>query len=259
MNMSESRESPFRLELFAVEGSERYLIHSRIEILFILRAIMQRNMLVTLCFNQGTDRILTSVLDVDAERGRMIVDYGRNEELNVKALMAQELAFITSLDQVKIQFVSHGIERIQFEGRSTFSVSTPECLLRMQRREYYRIAAPAIHPPKCTIPLPAVHGAAELDLMDISCGGIAVIDYDPTSEFTPGATYETCRIILPDVGTLNVALRVKSTFEATLKNGLTRRRTGCEFIAMPENMLAVIQRYIFKLERERKARQTRLK
>ena len=258
--MSEPRELPFQLELFAVEGSERYLIHSKIEILFILRAIMQRNMLVTLCFTQGsTDRILTSVLDVDAERGKMVVDYGRNEELNVKALMARELTFITSLDQVKIQFVCHGIEKIQFEGRNTFSVSTPERLLRMQRREYYRIAAPVNDPPKCTIPLPAVHSAAELDLLDISCGGIAIIDYGPTSEFAPGATYETCRIMLPDVGTLNIALQVKSTFEATLKNGLTRRRAGCEFVAMPENMLAVIQRYIFKLERERKARRTRLK
>lgn len=257
--MSESREIPLQFELFPVEGSERYLIHSRIEILFILRAIMQRNILVTLCFNQGNDRILTSILGVDAERGEMVVDHSPNEELNRQALMAEKLTFITSLDQVKIQFVCHGIEKIQFEGRSTFSVSIPEHLLRMQRREYYRIAAPAIDPPKCTIPLPAVHSAAELALLDISCGGIAVIDCHSKIDFAPGATYETCRLILPDVGALNIAIQVKSTFEATLKNGLTRKRAGCEFIAMPKNMLAVIQRYIFKLERERKAKQTRLK
>ena len=257
--MSNSRELPLLVELSAAADHDQYLIRSEIEILFVLRALMQSNTLVALYFNQGNDFILTSILDLDAERGEMVIDYGAREELNRQVLAAEKLIFIASQDQVKVQFVCHRIEEIQFEGRSAFRVGTPDSLLRVQRREYFRIATPAINPLKCTIPLPAGRGAAELTLLDISCGGIALIDYHPRFDFTPGADYENCRIVLPGIGTLNVTIRVKITFESTRNNGLPCKHYGCEFVGMPENKLAMTQRYIMKLERERKAKQVRMR
>ena len=173
--------------------------------------------------------------------------------------MAGKLIFITSHDQVKVQCVSHGIEKIRFEGRDAFSVGIPASLLRMQRRDYYRITTPAVNPLKCTIPMPAGHHPATIEvvLLDISCGGISVIDHPHKIDFTPGTTYRNCRIDLPGIGTVNATVKVKSTFEVTLKNGVPCKRCGCEFVAMPENMLAMIQRYIMKLEREKRARATR--
>ena len=57
--------------------------------------------------------------------------------------------------------------------------------------------------------------------------------------------------MLPGISALNVSIQVKSAFEVTLKNGLAGKRSGCEFVAMQEKMLAMIQRYIMKLEGER--------
>ena len=254
--MSESHQVLVKLEPSLLEEDDRYAVHSRIEILFILRAIMQKNTLVTLRFNQDSGLIRTSILGIDAERGRVMIDAGTDEQLNRQALMAEQLVFVTAQEQVNVQFVCHGIQETRFEGRSAFSISIPESLLRIQRRNYYRIATPAINPLQCIAPLAAGHpsGTAKATLLDISCGGMAVVDDHREIGFEPMTTYENCRIALPGIGNINVTIEVKSTFEVTLKNGLACRRAGCEFIAMPEKMLALTQRYIFKLEREKRAK-----
>jgi len=243
-------------DLSPVEGHDRYLICSRIEIVFILRAILQKNTLTRLYFDAGDRFVLTSILGIDAERGKLIVDYGANEEVNQQALRATQLIFIASHDQARVQFACHGIGKTRFDGRNAFSVGIPESLLRIQRREYYRIATPADNPLKCAIPLPAGHtpDTAEVIVLDISCGGVAVIDHHSRVDLEPGATYENRRIVLPGISTLNVSIQVKSAFEVTLKNGLAGMRSGCEFVAMQETMLAMIRRYIMKLERERKTK-----
>ena len=254
--MSKPDQAPLKFDLSPVEGNDRYVIHSRIEIVFILRAIMQKNTLVTLSFDQGDDFVLTSILGIDAERGTMIVEYGANEEINQQALRAERLIFSASHDQVRVQFVCHGIWKTRFEGRNAFSLGVPENLLRVQRREYYRIATPAVNPLKCALPLAAGHApdTAEVIVLDISCGGVAVIDHHSRVDFEPGTTYENRRIVLPGISTLSVSIQVKSAFEVTLKNGLAGKRSGCEFVAMQEKMLVMVQRYIMKLERERKAK-----
>lgn len=243
-----------KADLSSVAASARYLIDSELEIVFILRAIMHRNTLVALYFNQADDFILTSILEVDAERREIVLDCGAKDELNRQALAAEQLIFVTSQEQVKVQFVCHGLEKIQFDGRGAFSAGIPESLLRVQRREYYRLATPALNPLKCTIPLAEGRGAAQVILLDISLGGVALIDHHPEIDFEAGATYENCRIVLPGIGALNATLQVKTTFEVTLKNGLGCKRCGCEFVAMPNNMLAMVQRYHMQLERERNAK-----
>ena len=254
--MPQSHQVTVKFEPSLVAGNDRYAVHSHLEILFILRTIMQKSTLVTVYFNQGNDFILTSILGIDAERRKMVVDFGADEQFNRQALLAEKLVFITSQDRVNVQFVCHDIEKTRFEGRGAFSVSIPESLLRMQRRDYYRIATPAINPLKCIGLLAAGHnpGTAEATLLDISCGGMAVVDDHRKIAFEPMTTYENCRIALPGIGIINVTIEVKSTFEVTLKNGVACKRAGCEFVAMPEKMLIMAQRYIFKLERERKAR-----
>ena len=59
-----------------------------------------------------------------------------------------------------------------------------------------------------------------------------------------------CRILFPDGGEVSADIKVKSTFEITLRNGARRLRAGCEFVAMPGRDQAQIQRYISKLQRE---------
>ncbi len=252
--MTMKDNNPAQLELD--EEEKKYLIQSPIEILFVLRTIMQRNALVTLHFDNGNDTILTSILDIDSERGELVMDYGSNQKLNQQAIAEERLICTTAHDEVKIKFVCNGIRKTRFNQKDALSAPLPDRLLRLQRRENFRAATPLVKPLKCVIKLPPGHSpvTAELVLLDLSCGGMAVIDHRPRISLEPGAAYSNCRIDLPDIGTVTFKMRVKESFPYTLKNGLTCMRAGCEFVSMPQNMLILVQRYITKLQQERNAR-----
>jgi c-di-GMP-binding flagellar brake protein YcgR len=255
--MPNSPVIPLQSHLTASADDSRYVVESELEIAFILRAIMRRNALVSVYFDDSNGFILTTLLDIDTSRRKLTLDHGSNEAFNRLALNARELVVITSQDGVKVRFDCDRIESVTFEGRDAFSTNIPRRLVRMQRREYYRIATPRTTPLACSIPLPAGQGSAEITLLDIGCGGIGVIDHHPKIHLEPGATHEHCTIVLPETGTLDVTIRVKTTFEDTLRYGRTCKHAGCEFIGISESMLAMIQRYIMKVERERNVKQAR--
>ena len=241
------------MELVSAADDNKYLIHSRTEIAHILRAIMQKNELVTAYFNYGHDFILTSIADVDPGLGTVIIDCGANEALNEKILESAKVIFVTTQDRVRVQFVADKIESIQHNKRNAFRIKLPASLLKLQKREFYRLSTPVINPIKCIIPTTR-HGRVNANIADISIGGIGIVGYPPEIEFEPGQVYDGCRIDLPDIGAVTVSMKIKSAFEITLKNGSKTKRCGCEFINIPTSMQAMIQRYIIKLERERRAK-----
>jgi c-di-GMP-binding flagellar brake protein YcgR len=232
----------------------KYLVQSKKEIAYILRAIMQKNELVTAYFNRGGSFILTSLLEVDAENGMLVMDVGAEEVLNRKLLEAEKVIFVTYQDRVRVQFNAGRVEEVQFQGRRAFRVPFPRELLKLQRREFYRIPTPIGKPLVCTIPLES--GAKlEVNIADISIGGIGIILPPGDERFVRDAQFHGCHFVLPDIGTIVATLQVRNVYDLTLKNDVKTRRAGCQFVKLPANMQSMIQRYIIKLERERRALQ----
>ncbi|WP_295628316.1 flagellar brake protein [uncultured Nitrosomonas sp.] len=239
------------------EKSEKFRINSEIDILFILRGIMQADSLITLYPDYESDFILTSILSIDSDKKEMVIDYGINDKHCQKALNSKELVFVTTQNRVKIEFVCDQIKKIQFNNKDAFLVNVPEMLLRIQRRNHFRITTPIVKPLKCVIPIPgksSTAAKAEVAILDISCGGTAVIDQHPIINFDPGIIYSNCQIMLPEIGTINVTIQVKNTYEITLRNGQNCMRAGCQFINLAASMEAMIQRYIIKQEQIRKTK-----
>lgn len=249
----EKPQSPSPLEISS-DDVDRYLVESVKEVAFILRAIAQKGEGVTAHFNYGNDFILTSIIHVDADSDTVILDYGANEALDRKILEARKIVFITSQDRVRIQFTANHIEKTQYEDRPAFKINLPESLIKLQRREYFRLTTPISKPLLCTFPLE--EGAkVDLAIADISIGGIGVINPPPTFKFEIGAMHKGCYFTLPEIGTIVTALQIRNAFEVTMKNGVHTMRAGCMFVSLPGTMQSMIQRYIIKLERERRALQ----
>lgn len=253
-------QAPLRYEAVTADDYSKYLLHARKEILFILRAMRDKGDLITVYFNQGKDFLLTALLDV-TEAG-MLLDPGSNAEMNRRALESDKLIFIATHERVKIQFTVRGLAPAQYQGREAFRAALPAELLRLQRREFFRLATPIIHPLLCVVPLKAAGGAPatlEAVVTDISGGGVAlVLPADAQGGFETGSLYERCSIELPEVGRISASLRVCNRFESMLPTGAKSTRIGCQFINLPASMLTLIQRYIMRIERERKARESGL-
>lgn len=238
-------------ELASVPDDSRFLLHNKLEIVRTLRGLVTHNEMVSAFFNAGNELLTTAVLDVDPNDEVVLLDYGSNETLNQHILQSEKIIFVTSLDNVKVQWVSTNIAKDTYEGRHAFRIGLPDQMLRLQRREYYRLTTPIINPLKCKIP--TNQGlTVDVALADISAGGVGVIIAQPLGvAFEVGAVFPGCRVELPGMGTAEFTLMIKNTWEITMKNGSKSMRAGCQFVDMRPGIQAMIQRYIIKLERER--------
>jgi flagellar brake protein len=250
--------TPALRDLSLEDGDERFTVREPAEIAFVLKKVMQNSQLVTAYLDGSADFALTSVLAVRPEAGDVILDRSPDSGAFKRLLAARKVLLVTSHDQVKVKFSTRDIREVLYQGRPAARIPMPNWLVRIQRREHYRIATPITKPLICTIPLadrgPGVQ--AETIVLDISVGGLALMDNHDALGFKLGEIYENCRVGLPEVGTLTVSLEVRNAFDTPLKNGLSFRRCGCRFLNLgtAENL---VQRYILHLERERNFRSGR--
>ena len=235
---------------------DKYLIRSRLEIAAILSTLRKAGSRVTAYFGSDNDFALTTILAVWPDQDEVLMDYGADADANQRALQAGNITFVAAHERIRVQFAAASLRQVRFEGRDAFSLRLPAALLRLQRREYFRIVTPLLRPLRCVMaPEGAPSGApAEATIVDISCGGIAIIDCDQPANLEIGVRFRNCRIHLPDTGTVTANVLIKSAYEVTLKNGARHRHAGCEFVDMPERERAIVQRYINKVESERKYR-----
>ncbi len=250
-------QSPPRFELEQIDDYSQYLLHSRTEILAVLRTLIQKNTLITVHFDRGNAFFLTSMLAILPETDSFIVDVSSEEETNAKALRADRLIFTAVVDKIKIQFSIDALVRTEFEGRPAFIGRIPDALLRLQRREFFRLATPIANPIRLFTSLPRSEGVLALDvpLLDISGGGVGLMLVpEQASLLKQGDVIENCRITLPEEGLLATTLGVRNLFDVATRSGARYVRVGCQYIDLPAARLAAIQRYITRIERERKAR-----
>lgn len=235
----------------ASQDEAKFRVESRVEIAYVLRSLMKSGALVTAYFNRGREFVVTAVLHVDAEHGLVILDSGANSELNERLLRGREISVLSTQDGVKIQFAVDSVQAVTFEGRLALRAPFPGSLLKLQRREYYRMPTPVLNPLTCEIPSPAAR-RTELVIVDISLGGVCLAGEVAGSPLEVGAALEGCKIVLPDTGVLATDMCVRNSYLVKLKNGLQSRRTGCEFLHLGAQQEATLQRYIIRLERDRR-------
>lgn len=254
--MTQTDNAALKFELLQSDDFGRYLLRDRNEIIQVLRQLIAKRSMVTAYLSGSREFILTTVLAIEDDT--LIFDPTPDDARNRQAEAAGELICITQIDNVKVQFPVPGLTPASFEGAPAFKAPLPDRLLRLQRREYYRLIAPVSHALICQIPIPAEDGPPstfEARVLDISGGGVAVVVPPEGVEFTPDTEFTRCQIQLPEIGTVQASLRVRNLFRVTNRNGISMLRAGCEFIDLPERVASVIHRYILKVERDRNSRE----
>ena len=239
----------------ALENWHDFEVESRKEITSLLRGISSKKQMVRMLIQGEHDVCVTAILDVDEASNTVLLDSAVDVAQNKRILSARRLSFETSLDKVRILFAADGITSTTYGGHPAYRIAIPPTLIRLQRREYYRIATPVSDPVRVLLTLPdELGGPTSFPLADISCGGIAILDNKMVLGEAVGRSYPSCRLDLPDVGPVTTDLQVRNSIDMTLLNNKSNRRLGCEFVNISRGNLAAVQRYITRLERERNAR-----
>ena len=238
-----------RLKDLAVEDViDKFLVSSRIEILYILRSMMRSKSLTTLSF--GDDVILTTIIGVNARNREIVFECGADNSANLRAVKARKLKASSLLNQVPVYFTCLDFDRIEFGGVAALRTKFPKSLRRIQKREHFRTDISTNNLLICKWPIS--EGVFVNTLVEnISQGGMLVIDPSHKVPLEIGAEYQGCLIDLTSVGTAKVNLRVKSISEVIHRNGAKCLHAGIEFTGTTEKRaLTMIQQYVIKLKIE---------
>lgn len=236
-------------------GLERFMLHGRRQIAQLLQALIDEHCLIA-AHSGGGHSFVTALIRLDDDS--VLLDVSPDPAANRRALMAERLLCITQLQRIRIQFALRGIAEVIEDGRPALRAPLPDQLLRLQRRESYRLQVPLKH--ELGVSLKTRNAAREpvqVDsrVIDISAGGIATVVPPGVAEFVIGDKLEDCCLRLPDTDPLTLTLEVRNITPQPQRNGTELLRLGLQFVDLPGNAEARIQRYIFNTERERNAKE----
>ncbi len=249
------------IPLFEIDQPETYgefLLRNRNEVIAYLRNLEKQHALITIYIDGGRTFFLSSIIAVDEAKDCIFLDLANSEEIRRLTEQSPQLTLTATLDKVKIQIRVLNQLQEQLDDRAVLAVPLPKTMLRLQRREHFRLETPQTNPLHCKLVRQREDGSTQrfnLTLLDISGGGISLMaNVVQSDEFLPGRIFPDGRLEIPGEGFIPINLCVKKTSREENRNGQAFLRIGCEFLSLPGARLAQIQRYISRIERERKVR-----
>lgn len=232
----------------------RCTLHSRAEILFQLRAIQKRKLLVNLDVQNTRQIVVTSVLAVNEVKNTVILDSARGDALNQNLLSGEGAEFIAQLDGVSISFATGPVTLCTYDKLPALKITVPKSMIRLQRREHFRVVLPIAKPVRCMVPaaIDAHPDTVATHIVDISCGGVALADVGGYLSTETGTLLENCRLLLPDQDAVFTTLEIRNSAQIRRPNGSFQTRLGCRFVDLPAEAANRLRRFVTEIERARR-------
>ena len=227
---------------------ERFMVSNRTEIRNLLLCLARRPDIITAYFNDGHQYMLTAVLGVIDERGLLVLDVGPDDATTQQAIASGRLLCTTKHDGVLIRFSCENLQSARFQAQQAIATPIPDSVYRLQRREFFRVVTPKLNGPRCTFPKQRGDTSCTLTVIDLSVGGLGMLD--PESRLSAGEQerIENCRLYLPELGEIGVTVVIRNKGLFTPHNGEPQTRIGASFEGLSISDNATLQRYIFHLQ-----------
>lgn len=235
-------------------ADERFLVRNPRQVRQLLRSLIDQRSLINAHID-GRDRSFpTALLELDDDEDVLLLDGSPQEASNRAAEQSDHLLCFAQLERVLVRFRLHALERVDNDGHVAFRAPLPDELVHLQRRELYRLETPITDSPQLLLPPGEAHPEAlSMRVVDISGGGLAVTVPTDCAIFSLQKRYPA-QLSLPDGPDLQIDLVVCNLLPQRLPNGTEVKRVGMRFDELPRGGDSAIQRYIFRIDRQRKAR-----
>lgn len=239
------------------ENLEQYLLRGSRQVRQLLQDLICARSLISVHLIPGGLSFLSTLLTFSEDEDWIFLDASPNETIHRRALESERMLCVTQLNKIRIQFHLVNGTEVPIEGHATIAAPLPEEILRLQRRDAFRLQVPLSHELRCILPtLQHKHGeletrrrTLEAPVIDISAGGLSL--EIPLTKVTPtvGDQINGCHLKLPG-DLIGINLEVRNHGRRILNDGKEVLRLGCSFIALPVQAANQIQRYIYQTERE---------
>lgn len=239
-------------QLSEAEIEARFHITSRTAIHFTLAAFVKARDSFTVHFGPDQHSFVTTLLAVQGEHDRLVFDCSGSALTNRQILASEQHVFLGHPGGIPVQFTTGPALEITHQGSPAFAVALPSRLIRLQRREHFRIDIPRGKALMFSGRLPTGE-ALKLPAYDISVSGLGLDADHLPDNLAVGQVLSACRFMLPgEAREFFFAATVRRIVERQKPTGAGYWRIGLEFDKLTPGDESRIQRYIAQIERERR-------
>ncbi|NLC61110.1 MAG: flagellar brake protein [Gammaproteobacteria bacterium] len=236
----------------AASEDEKFLVRDPRQVRMLLQSLADQRTALTAHPDGSGQSFPSAVLEVDEDG--LLLDGSPIPSVNQRAGGAGYWLCLAQVDRVQVRFRVERPQRTLEQECVAFRAALPASLHHLQRREFYRLETPVNESPWCIFPDPDGGEPLRWRVTDISAGGIAVLLPQEDQVLELQRRYPGCALELPDGERIEVALIVCSLVTRTRADGQPQQRAGLKFAGLPRGADAMIQRHIFRIERQRLAR-----
>jgi c-di-GMP-binding flagellar brake protein YcgR len=200
-------------------------------------------------FNGGRDFMLTTLLEARPEG--FIFDPSGDLKANARLPSSPSCVFVARLNGIRVQFSTKNAQAFSWGGSDAFWAPLPARVVRLQRRESYRILLPVAKP--LMVKFYASDGLmmGEWPAHDISVSGLG-ISMSRLPQIEVYQTIPRLRLMLGKQQAIECAAVVRHITPLGERQIRPNHRVGVSFSNLPPATGVMIQRYITKIEHERR-------
>lgn len=231
------------------EIEDRFFLLGQMEILSVLNDLVHHREPVTVYFNGGRDFMLTTILE--ARSDCFIFDPSGDAKANKRLPNSPNCVFVARLNGIRVQFSTKNAHPFSWGGSDAFWAPLPVRVVRLQRRESYRILLPVAKPlmVKCFTEDGLIIG--EWPSHDLGVTGLGIaMSRVPNVE--PDQRIARLKLTLTKQNAIECAAVVRHVTPLGERQARSNYRIGVAFSNLPPAMGVMIQRYITKVEHERR-------
>jgi flagellar brake protein len=232
---------------------ENCYIDTPVGVAAVLRAVAASRVRAAAYFDNDRRFIDTVVLAVEGEPPMLVFEKSPDPALNAALVNSDKVTLVTSDYGVPVQFSCSGAVSRPYRGRETLQAPLPARLLRLQRRDYYRLPGEPTHALlRCELTRSGDGETLKASVFDLSCGGLsaAVPAAEPVLD---RKSVHGCMLELPSEGRIHSPVIVRLVTKIMLPSGLEGTRYGLKFVDLDQKNGMALQRYILECQRVRKA------
>jgi flagellar brake protein len=192
---------------------------------------------------------VTEILSIDWKAGLMWLGTPYEKSLSANCNASTAYVMVSFPDGVKVQFAGIGILQSEYQGADALRIAIPKTIVRLQRRNYFRVMADEELNSQVKLEIPAVQGQASL--IDISLAGIGFTIETVASQHQRGDILKDVRLTLADgEGSMLVELEVRNIKAMTDNPDMVQ--LGCEMKMLEKGSERRLQRFLLATERRQR-------
>lgn len=233
---------------------ERFTVRDPGQIATTLTKLATEEVPVTCSYGPEGDVAHSKVLAVSSDRRTVFLEMTGDDAVDAAVAAGGPVSCQAALANIRVEFVVEPVVgRLHYS--KVFAAPAPSFLIRVQRREYYRMNMDGTDGPSCELALPRMDRTdplVDVRVVDLSGGGMAVVLPNGPWALRLHVELRECLLAVGDIGALQARALVRNLVKLTGADGRPFVRMGCEFLGLRDGEIALLQRYVSQVQRRQR-------